>query len=482
MIIESCSNVILPEPERALDLWTEMTIDNKIPPDVHSFNAIIHAVGAVKKFYLESFKLMRQMLDFYHTSVPDSAQRAMYTPNRATFENLLVGAKKNGDIARTRWILTEMIRFSNHPGMRNNGEDISPTARTMVSIFNAYAASKPNIAKGDLNFVKEKEKERLLQVEEGEKAAVSSSANEGAVEVIGEEEEEGEIQEMIVEEEGGVAWEDGGEEEGFTGEEDWTVIDSETMQDTLDLGRMPSEADAAETEAWDSFDASDYTPPPPEQLSDDEQPSTATFSSSSSTSSSDDPTITDIPGPEPTPLRRQEGTVQTSPIPQSSNEILHEARRLLSHARDDAEIFLSNPSQRTPSGNLPSLRHVLINTHVVNAFLCVVYRQSDVLADKVAAFETVYKDYGVEKDARSYSDFFDMLNNPGKRRERENAAKECFRIWTEWEAFEKKTTELLAKVKEEQGSDVEYTVRKKWALEPRIVEHIWMTSISTMTL
>lgn len=464
MIIDACANHIMPEPERALDLWTEMTIDNKIPPDVHSFNAIIRAVGSVKTFYLESFRLMRQMLDFYHTSTPDSAQRAMYTPNRATFESLLVGATKNGDIARTRWILTEMIRFSNHSGMRENGSDISPTAETMTWIFQAYANSKPAIKKDDLKWVERKRAKELLRVE-GQSEAVAKAAEEGESSVT----VEGAVREEFIDLGEMVGEEDG--EQWLKEEGDWTEIDSATLQRSLDGIREPESAeDGEEMAAWTSSKADDTPSTSSSSLRQSQSASSPTASSS---------TETTIPGPEPTPTRG--GNVQTSPVPQSSSEILQEARRLLSHAGDDAAIFISNPTQRTPAGNLPSLRHVIINTKLVNAFLQVQYRHSDI-RESLKAFDATHAEFEVRRDARTYQEVLKMLRYEVNSDQRDEAAEETFRVFQEWETYEKEGNVYLVEVEERSGKDVAWLHRRRMGLEPRIIETIWVTSISTMAL
>lgn len=151
-MMEACAHKDHPEPERGLDLWTEMTIDNAIQPDVNSFNAAMLAASSVKKTYLEAFRLMHQMLNFYHSALPGSVQQALYTPNRATFEALLKASRRAGDIARTRWILTEMIRFSNVRGLPDGGKEIAPLVGTLSDVFFTYSAAKASSKRGDLLF------------------------------------------------------------------------------------------------------------------------------------------------------------------------------------------------------------------------------------------------------------------------------------------------------------------------------------------
>lgn len=458
VIIEACANTILPEPERALDLWTEMTIDNQIQPDVRSFNAIIKAVGAVRKFYLEAFRLMRQMLDFYHTAMPDSAQRAMYTPDRDTFENLLVGAKKNGDIARTRWILTEMIRFSNHPGMRDNGADISPTVHTMKSVFQAYTAAKPTIhrdrlaerdAKEAIGPPKDEHDSPTQRVTDG-RVHVTEPASEKLIEEEQEEQDdEDDFDETKMTVEYGHSRE-GAEEDEMDAE--WGTMDSHSFQHSLNQGHTDSSLSSS------TADGLHGSGPAGEEAA--------------------------------SPAPAQGPNVQQAPLPQSSSEIIHEARRLLAHAADDSRIFHDDPSQRTPAGNLPSLRHVLVDTSLVNAFMYVHYFHTDDYRGWIDAFATTYDDHRVRKDARSYVALFDALrkrigaNHRHERAEHRNErAEELYKVFQEWERFEAHSEAYLQR-RLDDGVDPRevWAQRRAIGLEPRVVEQIWVRSIEIMTL
>ena len=67
-IILACANLVsicFSEPEKALDLWREMTVDHKIPPTAQAYNAVILACArsGTKIYVDEAFQLARQMLD-----------------------------------------------------------------------------------------------------------------------------------------------------------------------------------------------------------------------------------------------------------------------------------------------------------------------------------------------------------------------------------------------------------------------------------
>ncbi|KAF9484173.1 hypothetical protein BDN70DRAFT_798221 [Pholiota conissans] len=131
------------EPEKALDLWTEMTVDRKIRPTVGSYNAVILACArSGEKVYVnEAFRLARQMLDSHR----DAQGVSSFRPDRKTFCALLEGAKRTGNLARARWILAEMVapKRENDP----NAIDTEIDEEIMMHIFNAYASYKPPVFK-----------------------------------------------------------------------------------------------------------------------------------------------------------------------------------------------------------------------------------------------------------------------------------------------------------------------------------------------
>ncbi|TFK36519.1 hypothetical protein BDQ12DRAFT_686552 [Crucibulum laeve] len=137
------------EPERALDLWTEMTVDHRIVPTRGAYNAVILACArsGEKQYVNEAFRLARQMLDSHR----DARGKAAYRPDRGTFCALLEGAKRIGDLGRVRWILAEMIR---------GGEDgLSVDENVMVHVFHAYASYRPPFERSMAKLIKEEGKE-----------------------------------------------------------------------------------------------------------------------------------------------------------------------------------------------------------------------------------------------------------------------------------------------------------------------------------
>ena len=133
------------EPEKALDLWTEMTQDQKLTPTVGSYNAVILACArsGTKTYVNEALRLAKQMLDSHRDAYGFSAFR----PDRKTFCALLEGAKRIGDLGRARWILAEMVRGRgvNTKEETNTDEDtqVEIDEEVMMHMFHAYAAYRP---------------------------------------------------------------------------------------------------------------------------------------------------------------------------------------------------------------------------------------------------------------------------------------------------------------------------------------------------
>ncbi|KAI9509894.1 hypothetical protein F5148DRAFT_676619 [Russula earlei] len=137
-MIQACALPTPSEPERALDLFTEMTIDRRIPPTAGAYTAAILACArsGSKVYVNEAFRLAKEMLNAHR----DARGRSAFSPDSHTFGALLEGAKRIGDLGRVRWILAEMVEMT-----RRNPEsrDVVVDERIMTHVFHAYAAYKP---------------------------------------------------------------------------------------------------------------------------------------------------------------------------------------------------------------------------------------------------------------------------------------------------------------------------------------------------
>ncbi|KAH8986599.1 hypothetical protein EDB92DRAFT_2021332 [Lactarius akahatsu] len=134
-MIHACALPTPAEPERALDLFTEMTVDRGIAPTAGAYNAAILACArsGSKVYVNEAFRLAKEMLDAHR----DARGRGTFRPNSRTFGALLEGAKRIGDLGRARWILAEMVEAA-----RQN-PDVVVDERIMTHVFHAYAAYRP---------------------------------------------------------------------------------------------------------------------------------------------------------------------------------------------------------------------------------------------------------------------------------------------------------------------------------------------------
>ncbi|KAH9068095.1 hypothetical protein EDB83DRAFT_683485 [Lactarius deliciosus] len=134
-MIHACALPTPAEPERALDIFTEMTVDHGIAPTAGAYNAAILACArsGSKVYVNEAFRLAKEMLDAHR----DARGRGTFRPNSRTFGALLEGAKRIGDLGRARWILAEMVEAA-----RQN-PDVVVDERIMTHVFHAYAAYRP---------------------------------------------------------------------------------------------------------------------------------------------------------------------------------------------------------------------------------------------------------------------------------------------------------------------------------------------------
>ncbi|KAH9894019.1 hypothetical protein C8Q73DRAFT_745662 [Cubamyces lactineus] len=141
MIAACASRVLDSQPARALDLWTEMTVDKGMAPTADAYTAVIYACACSgEKLYVnEAFRLAKEMLDGHRDAYGNSAFR----PDRKTFYALLEGAKRIGDLAKVRWILAEIVSESMQAARGDASDLVYVDEEIMTHIFHAYAAYKP---------------------------------------------------------------------------------------------------------------------------------------------------------------------------------------------------------------------------------------------------------------------------------------------------------------------------------------------------
>ncbi|KAI0312789.1 hypothetical protein OF83DRAFT_1144310 [Amylostereum chailletii] len=131
-----------PEPERALDLFTEMTVDRGLTPTEGAYSAIILACARAgsKTYVNEAFRLAKEMLNAHR----DAHGRSAFRPEGRTFAALLEGAKRVGDLTRTRWILAELVQAT-RPGVSADEAPVNVEIdeAIMMHVFHAYATYRP---------------------------------------------------------------------------------------------------------------------------------------------------------------------------------------------------------------------------------------------------------------------------------------------------------------------------------------------------
>ena len=159
------------EPEKALDLWTEMTQDQKIIPTVGSYNAIILACArsGTKTYINEALRLAKQMLDSHR----DAHGLPAFRPDRKTFCALLEGAKRIGDLGRARWILAEIVRGRGVDTKEEGDGQVEIDEEVMMHMFHAYAAYRPPFQRAATKLLEEKP--TLQQQQQGSRPTITGT-------------------------------------------------------------------------------------------------------------------------------------------------------------------------------------------------------------------------------------------------------------------------------------------------------------------
>ncbi|GAA6014231.1 hypothetical protein JCM10207_006140 [Rhodosporidiobolus poonsookiae] len=125
-VLVACGSGAHPAPERAIDLFTEMTHDNRLPAGEAAYSGVIRACAreGSSEYYAEALRFLQRMLD------------ENVRPSRRTFHAVLEGARRHGDLARARWMLVRMV---------GAGGDAAPDATTLALVLQAYAAFRPEV-------------------------------------------------------------------------------------------------------------------------------------------------------------------------------------------------------------------------------------------------------------------------------------------------------------------------------------------------
>ena len=148
----SASSSRASEPERALDLWTEMQ-ENRIEPTRAAYEAIVLVFGRAGREWLgESVRFAKEMRARYCTSPSSVASE------RRIWCALLEGCKRVGDLPRARWILAEALRLD--PDSGKEGTEVgmeaaegTVDAKMMCHLFHTYTSYQPPFSRGATRLV-----------------------------------------------------------------------------------------------------------------------------------------------------------------------------------------------------------------------------------------------------------------------------------------------------------------------------------------
>ncbi|KAG0702119.1 hypothetical protein DFH29DRAFT_923077 [Suillus ampliporus] len=143
LMIRACGSTPLsPEPERALDLWTEM-LDAGIVPTQGTYDAVIRACAkAGGEWVSEAIRFARQMRNRIGGGASEvGGDDLQGVGGPRTWAALLDGCKRVGDLGRARWILAEAVRAQ---GLNEE---------MMQHMFHTYAAYRPPFKRGATRIV-----------------------------------------------------------------------------------------------------------------------------------------------------------------------------------------------------------------------------------------------------------------------------------------------------------------------------------------
>ncbi|KZT53160.1 hypothetical protein CALCODRAFT_486538 [Calocera cornea HHB12733] len=130
VMIRACALGVRPLPERAQDLFTEMTADAGYTPTTEAYNALILVLARSKRTAPDAFRLLQEMIQRYRDE-PAGGLR----PDRGTYRAIFESTKRLGDLARARWLLAELLQDALRGGVLPDEEMVS-------SVFQTYAAYK----------------------------------------------------------------------------------------------------------------------------------------------------------------------------------------------------------------------------------------------------------------------------------------------------------------------------------------------------
>jgi len=133
------------DTERALDLFREMTTRHGIRPNKEVYDTLILACARRREHYADAIRLLRELLDDEQAAVlaPGGGAPPLWA-DTYTFNALLQGCARTGDLRIARWVLAEMVRsvYDGAPATVPV-ERRQPNEETLTNLFWTYAVYKP---------------------------------------------------------------------------------------------------------------------------------------------------------------------------------------------------------------------------------------------------------------------------------------------------------------------------------------------------
>ncbi|KAL4401229.1 hypothetical protein ACI68E_002560 [Malassezia pachydermatis] len=127
------------DAERALDLFREMTLHHRIRPTKDVYDSLILTCARRKDHYQDAIRLLCELMD----GSPDHA--APLSPDVYTYNAVLQGSARQGDLRTARWVLADMVHQSMNGVLHR-----APNEETMANVFWTYAVFQPPQRRSDL--------------------------------------------------------------------------------------------------------------------------------------------------------------------------------------------------------------------------------------------------------------------------------------------------------------------------------------------
>lgn len=165
------------DAERALDLFREMTVHHGIRPNKEVYDSLILTCARRKEHYSDALRLLRELVDGNAHGV------APLSPDVYTYNAVLQGSARKGDLITSRWILADMVRSVMTQADSADGTSKAPNEETLTNVFWSYAVYRPPIKRSDLVTVQaeasphgsENDKHAILAANEEQRAKSSNA-------------------------------------------------------------------------------------------------------------------------------------------------------------------------------------------------------------------------------------------------------------------------------------------------------------------